>query len=84
MRTSSSRTCFLSVRLLNILIFFAYSLLFIVAYIGGLNVRERFLSINLMKLTGVDGIVKLKILNKEKCFVCYEKIWDKIKKYLFK
>lgn len=37
-----------------------------------------------MKLTGVDGIVKLKILNKEKCFVCYEKIWDKIKKYLFK
>lgn len=84
MRTSSSRTCFLSVRLLNILIFFACSLLFIVAYIGGLNVRERFLSINLMKLTGVDGIVKLKILNKEKSFVCYEKIWDKIKKYLFK
>lgn len=37
-----------------------------------------------MKLTGVDGIVKLKILNKEKSFVCYEKIWDKIKKYLFK
>lgn len=38
-----------------------------------------------MKLTGVDGIVKLKILNKEKSFVFrYEKIWDKIKKYLFK
>lgn len=38
-----------------------------------------------MKLTEVDGIVKLKILNKEKFFVFrYEKIWDKIKKYLFK
>lgn len=32
----------------------------------------------------MDGILKLKILNREKYFVCYEKVWDKIKKYLFK
>lgn len=35
-------------------------------YIG--NVRERFLSIDLMKLTGMDGIVKLKILGIGKSF----------------
>ena len=42
--------------------------IYIYIYIGGLNVRERFLSIDLMKLTGMDGIVKLKILGIGKSF----------------
>lgn len=50
------------------ILFAAHCCVYIYVYIGGLNVRERFLSIDLMKLTGMDGIVKLKILGIGKSF----------------